>query len=107
MEKAIESRMGADIATQLQDALHLALCGAGGPMPDPNAYDPCAAVVAGKQLFLVDACTWASMIAKEQVLNFHVFGWGPVVVKRYLDKDQLIWECANASTARKDRLCTL
>jgi len=37
MEKGIESRMGADIVTELEDGLHLALCGAGGPMPAPNA----------------------------------------------------------------------
>jgi ribonuclease Z len=57
MEKGLESRMGADIVAELEDGLHLALCGAGGPMPAPNASGPCVAVVAGKQLFMVDAGT--------------------------------------------------
>jgi ribonuclease Z len=57
MEKGLESRMGADIVAELEDGLHLALCGAGGPLPAPNASGPCVAVVAGKQLFMVDAGT--------------------------------------------------
>ncbi|TDG13369.1 MBL fold metallo-hydrolase [Seongchinamella unica] len=57
MAKGLESRMGADIVAELEDGLHLALCGAGGPMPAPNASGPCVAVVAGKQLFMVDAGT--------------------------------------------------
>ena len=57
LEKGLEARMGADIVAELEDGLHLALCGAGGPLPAPNASGPCVAVVAGKQLFLVDAGT--------------------------------------------------
>jgi hypothetical protein len=51
--------------------------------------------------------TSASMIWRDGVLDFHAFGWGPVVVKRYLDGDQLIWEYADGSTTRMDRICTL
>ncbi len=57
MERGLESRMGSNIVTELEDGLHLALCGAGGPMPAPNASGPCVAVVAGTQLFMVDAGT--------------------------------------------------
>jgi ribonuclease Z len=57
MEKGLESRMGADVVDTLEDGLHLALCGAGGPLPAPNASGPCVAVVAGKKLFTVDAGT--------------------------------------------------
>ena len=57
MEKGLEARMGANIVEDMEDGLHLALCGAGGPMPAPNASGPCVAVVAGKQLFVVDAGT--------------------------------------------------
>ncbi len=53
------------------------------------------------------ARTSASMIWNEGVLDFHVFGWGPVVVRRYLDGDQLIWEYADGSTTRMNRLCNL
>lgn len=57
MEKGLEARMGANVVAELEDGLHLALCGAGGPMPAPNASGPCVAVVAGTQLFVVDAGT--------------------------------------------------
>lgn len=57
MERGMEARMGANVLEELEDGLHLALCGAGGPMPAPNASGPCVAVVAGKQLFLVDTGT--------------------------------------------------
>ena len=53
------------------------------------------------------ARTSASMIWNKGVLDFHVFGWGPVVVKRYLDGDDLIWEYADGSKTRMQRLCTL
>lgn len=51
--------------------------------------------------------TSASMIWNDGVLDFHVFGWGPVVVRRYLDGEQLIWEYADGSVTRMDRLCAL
>jgi hypothetical protein len=41
------------------------------------------------------------------VLNFRVLGWGPVVVKRYLDAGQLVWEYADGSITRMERLCEL
>ncbi len=51
--------------------------------------------------------TSASMIWNDGALDFHVFGWGPVVVQRYLDGDQLIWEYADGAITRMDRICTL
>lgn len=57
MSKGMESRMGGDLIIELDDGLHLALCGAGGPMPAPNASGPCVAVIAGERLFVVDAGT--------------------------------------------------
>jgi hypothetical protein len=51
--------------------------------------------------------TSASMIWSEGVLDFHVFGWGPVVVRRYMDGEQLLWEYADGSITRMDRLCQL
>ena len=46
---------GTNQVERLEDGLHVALCGAGGPMPSPRASGPCVVVVAGDQLFLVDA----------------------------------------------------
>lgn len=35
--------------------LHLILCGTGSPLPDPKRAGPCAAVIAGRRFFLIDA----------------------------------------------------
>lgn len=57
MARGMEARMSANVMDDFQDGLHLALCGAGGPMPAPHASGPCVAVVAGNRLFVVDAGT--------------------------------------------------
>jgi len=57
MLKGLEARLAQDASGELSDGLHLTLCGAGGPMPAPNASGPCVAVVAGEQFFIVDAGT--------------------------------------------------
>jgi ribonuclease Z len=57
MNKGLETRLGADLISELDDGLHLALCGAGGPLPAPNASGPCVAVIAGDRMFIVDAGT--------------------------------------------------
>lgn len=51
--------------------------------------------------------TSASMIWRDGKLEFNVFGWGPVVVRRYRDGEQMIWEYADGSVTRMDRICTL
>ncbi len=56
-ERVLQARMGADAIAELEDGLHLALCGAGSPMSAPGYSGPCVAVVAGKRLFIVDAGT--------------------------------------------------
>lgn len=57
IERGMEARLGANIIDTMEDGLHIALCGAGGPMPAPKASGPCIVVVAGKKLFMVDAGT--------------------------------------------------
>lgn len=57
LERGLETRLGADTVDTLEDGLHLALCGAGGPLPAPKASGPCIAVVAGQKLYMVDAGT--------------------------------------------------
>lgn len=57
MERGLESRLGADVIDTFADGLHVTLCGAGGPLPSPTASGPCVVVVAGNQLFMVDAGT--------------------------------------------------
>ena len=51
--------------------------------------------------------TSASMIWNNGVLDFHAFGFGPVVVKRYLDGEQLVWEYLDGRVTRMNRICTL
>lgn len=51
--------------------------------------------------------TSASKKWRNGKLEFNVFGWGPVVVRRYLDGEQLIWEYADGSITRMDRICQL
>jgi ribonuclease Z len=48
-------RMKANLLAELPDGLHVGLCGAGSPLPDPKREPPCTAVVAGKRLFLIDS----------------------------------------------------
>lgn len=51
--------------------------------------------------------TSAAMIWNDGVLDFHALGWGPTVVRRYLDGEQLIWEYLDGSVTRMERLCQL
>jgi hypothetical protein len=51
--------------------------------------------------------TSADMVWNNKVLDFHVFGWGPVVVRRYREGEQLVWEYADGSTTHMDRICRL
>lgn len=55
MRTAAERTLGADLVEELPDGLHVLLCGAGGPLPDPVRSGPCTAVIAGRRLFVVDA----------------------------------------------------
>jgi len=57
MRAGAERALAADEIGALPDGLHVALCGAGGPMPSANRSGPCVAVVAGRTLFVVDAGT--------------------------------------------------
>ena len=57
LERGMAARIGANRLSTLEDGLHVTLCGAGGPMPAPNASGPCVAVVAGSKLYVVDAGT--------------------------------------------------
>ncbi len=51
--------------------------------------------------------TSALMVWNQGVLDFHVFGWGPVVVRRYREGEELVWEYADGSVTRMERICTL
>ena len=57
MQTAVERRMSDDVIGNLPDALHVILCGAGGPMPDPKRSGACVAVIADGTFFVFDAGT--------------------------------------------------
>ena len=60
MRVAAGRLVGADPIAALADGLHVTLCGAGSPLPDPARSGPCVGVVAGETLFVVDAGASAS-----------------------------------------------
>ena len=53
----IDQQFSASTIDALGDGLHVALCGAGSPLPAPKASGPCVAVVANGELFVVDVGT--------------------------------------------------
>ncbi|MFK7731878.1 MAG: MBL fold metallo-hydrolase [Pseudomonadales bacterium] len=55
--KAVATAMVADPWQDFNDGLHVVVCGAGGPLPDPRRSGPCLAVIAGERMFVVDAGT--------------------------------------------------
>lgn len=57
MARGAEMAMSSDTTDDLDDGLHVVLCGAGGPLPDPNRSGPCVLVIAGEKMFVFDAGT--------------------------------------------------
>lgn len=53
--RAVSERVGRDSTTRLPDGLHVALCGTGSPLPNPERAGPCNVIIAGQRLFVVDA----------------------------------------------------
>ena len=60
MERSVTSNLGHSWLDDLPDGLHLVLCGAGSPLPDPRRSGPCVAIAAGDRLVLVDVGSGAS-----------------------------------------------
>lgn len=53
-KRVTAQRMGSDPLRNLPDGLHIAVCGAGSPMPDDKRGGPCTLVIAGQQIFVFD-----------------------------------------------------
>jgi ribonuclease Z len=65
MKRTVEANFAGDPLSALPDGLHVALCGAGSPMPDMTRSGPCVAIVAGKRLIIIDAGNGAArMLAR-------------------------------------------
>ncbi|MCU0730984.1 MAG: MBL fold metallo-hydrolase [Hyphomonas sp.] len=54
-ERAVKKNVGRNTAASLGDGLHVYVCGAGSPFPDPLRGGPCLAVVAGDEHVVIDA----------------------------------------------------
>jgi len=62
MDRVLARNMTTNLVDELPDGLHLVLCGAGSPLPDPKRSGPCVAVIAGERLVVVDAGSGASRV---------------------------------------------
>ena len=97
MERVVASNLESSLLDALPDGLHVALCGAGSPLPDPRRSGPCTAIVAGQRLFVVDAGAGSSRILSrmripqgriEGVLlthfhSDHIDGLGEIAMQRW------------------------
>ena len=95
--RAVEARVGGDLTAGLPDGLHLYLCGTGSPLPDAGRAGPCAAVIAGRHIYVIDSGEGASRkLALGQVpisrveglllTHFHsdhIDGIGPLMLLRW------------------------
>jgi ribonuclease Z len=100
MERVVATNLASDWVSELPDGLHLVLCGAGSPLPDPKRSGPCVAVIAGQQVFVVDAGSGASRRLSE--LRFpqgridaillthfhsdHIDGLGELLMQRWVNR---------------------
>jgi ribonuclease Z len=55
MRRVAQGTLATDGVAALPDGLHVVLCGAGSPLPDPERSGACTAVIAGRSFFVVDA----------------------------------------------------
>ena len=60
IRKRLPKLVAADPVAELPDGLHVAIAGSGSPLPDPKRGSPCAAVIAGGRVYVVDAGEGAS-----------------------------------------------
>ena len=65
IERVIAANLQTDLLQELPDGLHIALCGAGSPLPDPGRSGPCTAVIAGTRLYVVDAGSGSSRVLSQ------------------------------------------
>jgi ribonuclease Z len=73
MELTVARNLRADPVRDLPDGLHVAVCGAGSPMPDEKRNAPCTVVIAGKRMFVFDAGSAAARgIGRMQFNQGHI-----------------------------------
>lgn len=60
--------MTSNVIDDLPDGLHVALIGSGAPLTDPRRASPCTAIIAGRNIYIVDA--GPSSVRKLEVMRF-------------------------------------
>ena len=55
IKKRLPKLVAEDPVAELPDGLHVAIAGSGSPLPDPKRGNPCAAIIAGGRVYVVDA----------------------------------------------------
>jgi ribonuclease Z len=60
IQRVADQRLNEPPLAALPDGLHVGLCGAGSPFPDEQRGSPCTLVIAGPQMFVIDAGTTAA-----------------------------------------------
>lgn len=95
---AVSRNMQSTLLDDLPDGLHVGLCGAGSPLPDPERSGPCVAVIAGDRVFVIDSGSGASRnlaqmrIPQGQIEGIllthfhsdHIDGLGEVLLQRWV-----------------------
>ena len=69
LEAGLDRNLARDVIAELPDGLHVILCGAGGPLPDPARSAPCTAVIAGDRVLLFDAGSGAARNLARQAIQ--------------------------------------
>jgi ribonuclease Z len=95
--RLVERNMASSLLDELPDGLHVALCGACSPLPDPKRSGPCTAVITGERIYLVDVGAGSSRvlsrtrvpqgkIAGVLLTHFHsdhIDGLGELLIQRW------------------------
>jgi ribonuclease Z len=69
VRRQLPQLMAGDSLAGLPDGLHVAIVGSGSPLPDPRRGSPCAVVLAGERMFIVDAGEGSSVTMNRMQLD--------------------------------------
>ncbi len=97
--RVVEQNLRTDLLQELPDGLHVAICGAGSPLPDPERSGPCVAIMGGDRIYVVDAGSGSSRVmaamrvphasVKAVLLSHfhsdHIDGLGELLLQRWVN----------------------
>jgi ribonuclease Z len=97
-ERGLAKQIGRDVTSGLPDGLHVALCGTGSPLPNPDRAGPCNVIIAGKHVFVVDVGEGSARNIARMGLPIgrveavflthfhsdHIDGLGPMMLQRWI-----------------------